>query len=194
SMLGLSAPGRSVWLSEHPRCSKRRLLFTWEAVRAGRSWVCVNTQQANRVAAMALAARAIPDLGRYEEIQAEVRAGERSRMDFLLKDPRHPSCYVEVKSVTLRLGDQACFPDAVTSRGQRHLAELSALVRQGHRAALLFLVMRGDCRSMRPADEIDAEFGRALRQAARAGVLILAYAVQVSRRGLALGARLPVKL
>jgi sugar fermentation stimulation protein A len=100
----------------------------------------------NRVVKEALIARAIPELAAYGTVRPEVKYGARSRVDFLLSGTGLPDAYVEVKNVhLLRTGDLAEFPDCVTDRGARHLAELSAMVAAGHRAVMLFLVQRTDC-------------------------------------------------
>jgi sugar fermentation stimulation protein A len=193
SMLGLAEPGRRLLLSDSGDTPTRRLRFTWEAVRVGRAWVCVNTTQANRLAQQALRARRIRPLARYETVTPEVFVSAHSRLDFRLEGVG-PTGFVEVKSVTMRRGSAALFPDAVTLRGRRHLLELARLARRGRRAVLLYLVMRNDCRWVGVADDIDPEYGRTLRRVASQGVEILAYAVRVSARGLDLDRRLPVRL
>jgi sugar fermentation stimulation protein A len=193
SMLGLAEPGRRLLLSDSGDTPTRRLRFTWEAVRVGRAWVCVNTVQANRLAQQVLCARRIRPLARYETITPEVFVSAHSRLDFQLEGVG-PTGFVEVKSVTMRRGSAALFPDAVTLRGRRHLLELARLARRGRRAVLLYLVMRNDCRWVGVADDIDPEYGRTLRRVASQGVEILAYAVRVSARGLDLDRRLPVRL
>jgi sugar fermentation stimulation protein A len=194
SMLGLADPGAQLLLSDAGTETERKLRYTWEAVRRGRTWVAVNTGLANRLAERALRAEAIPALAGYPEVRSEVVVSSASRLDFRLAAPTRRPCYVEVKSVTLRLGESALFPDAVTERGRRHLEELVTSVRRGARGVLLFLVMRNDCRDVRPADAIDPEYGRTLRRAAASGVELLACAVDVTRRGLRLGQRLRVRL
>jgi sugar fermentation stimulation protein A len=194
SMLGLAEPGWRVLLSDSGTATGRKLRFTWEAVRAGRSWVIVNTLRANQVAGEALRTGLIAELADLTHVEPEVRVSERSRIDFRLSSPGSTRpCYVEVKSVTLREDGVALFPDAVTLRGRRHLEEL-ALLRRRARAVMLFLVMRADCRELAPADAIDPEYGRALRRVTASGVEVLAYDVHVSRNGATVGDRLPVRL
>ena len=193
SMLGLAQTGAAVLLSQRAARATRRLRYTWEAERCGRTWVCVNTARANQVALEALRARRIRPLARYSIITPEVKVSAASRIDFLLRGPA-PDAFIEVKSVTLRIGAGALFPDAVTERGRRHLEELARLARRGRRAVLLFLVMRDDCRWVGPAEQIDARYADTLRSASRQGVEVLAYAVRVSARGLQLGRRLPVRI
>jgi sugar fermentation stimulation protein A len=193
SMLGCAPAGGRVWVRpvDDPR---RKLAFTWELVEVGGALVCVNTQRANEVVAEALAAGAIGELAGYDTVRREVRCGDRSRIDFLLERGEE-RCFVEVKSVTLGVGDGAsAFPDSVTERGTRHLRELMTVAARSDRAVLLFCAGRGDTRRVRPADEIDPVYGRALREAVAAGVEVLAFGCAVTPRELRLGGRVPVSL
>jgi sugar fermentation stimulation protein A len=122
SMLGLAEPGQRVLLSDAGDQSGRHLRFGWELARHGRTWVCVNTMHANRLAREALCAGRIRPLACYRTVRPEVRVGAHSRLDFLLTGDGVDT-FVEVKSVTMRSGSGALFPDAVTERGQRHLLE-----------------------------------------------------------------------
>lgn len=124
----------------------------------------------------------------------EVRLpGGVSRFDFLLSEPGE--CVLEVKSVTLALGDGlGAFPDAVSLRGQKHLLELIEVVASGRRACLLFCVMHSGIKRVRPADEIDPQYGVYLRQAAAAGVEIIAWSVHPTPAGLQVLGQLPVDL
>lgn len=153
----------------------------------------VNTLRPNRLVVEAIEDGTLGELQGYGEIRREVRVSPRSRLDLLL-DGRNGRCWVEVKSVTLRAGGLAAFPDAVTERGRKHLRELVRLARRGHRAALVFVVQRGDCAAFRPADEVDPEYGRWLRRALDAGVEILPYRARVTPRGITLTRRLALVL
>lgn len=159
---------------------KRKLPYTWELVNNGRCWICVNTQVPNRVAAEGIDDGIIPELAGYEKLRREVKYGENSRIDILLEN-EHERCFVEVKNVTLLGEDNAyCFPDAVTARGLKHLRELSREVAAGNRAVMLYIINRSDGHGFRPADEIDAAYACGLREAAAAGVEILAYQTRIS--------------
>ncbi len=194
SMRNCRPDNARVWLSKATN-PKRKLRFSWELVEVDAALVAVNTGRANQVVAEALEAGAIEELTGYDRVRPEVRYGERSRVDFLLERGENDLCYVEVKNVTLGVGGGVtAFPDSVTERGTRHLNELSAVVSAGHRAVLLFCAARSDTRVVRPADDIDPVYGRALRAAAAAGVEILAYGCEVSIQGLWLRNRLPVDL
>lgn len=191
-LLGCTAAGGVVYLSYQPN-PRRRLPYTWEMIRVGRTWVGVNTLWPNRLVVEAIGNGTLCELQGYEEIRREVRVSQRSRLDLFLLGEK-AGCYVEVKNVTLRVGDLAAFPDAVTERGTKHLRELVRLVRRGRQAALVFVVQRSDCRAFRPAHEIDPEYCRWLRHAVAAGVRILPYQARVSSRGISLVRRLDLVL
>lgn len=193
SMLTCAPEGALVWLSVNDN-PKRKLEHTWELVAAGGELVCVNTARANRVVAEGLERGVVRELAGFDELRSEVRLGERSRVDFLLRHGDQRT-YLEVKSVTLDAGrGVSAFPDSVTERGTRHLNELMAAVADGDRAALLFCAQRGGTRAVRPADEIDPVYGRTLRAAREAGVQLLAYTCELSPSGVWLRERVPLQL
>lgn len=131
-----------------------------------------------------LEAREIPELAVYDTVRAEVKYGEKSRIDFLLSGPGLPDAYVEVKSVTLsRRPGLAEFPDSVTARGTKHLNELASMVKQGHRAIMLYLVQRTDCDRFALAADIDPAYAAAFDAAHQNGVERLVYATQISPTG-----------
>lgn len=193
SMISCLVEGGLVLLSrsDDPR---RKLAWTWELAKVGRTWVLINTARANRVVEEALLAGRVEPLRGYPEVRAEVPFGEGSRADFRLRGPGLPDCFVEVKSMTLAEGRGSYFPDSVTLRGQRHLEELEREVARGHRAVLLFLVSRADTEVARPAENIDPDYADLLRRAAARGVEVLAYRNRCRRDGLRLERRLPVDL
>lgn len=196
SMMGLADPDSEVWLSP-ARDPARKLRWTLELVKvpATGALVGVNTGRPNRLVEEALDAGAISELAGYGRRRREVRYGNRSRVDFLLDDDARPPCYVEVKSVTLARPDRAPaaeFPDAVTTRGARHLDELAAMAATGARSVLLYLVQRGDCDHVRVADDIDPAYAAAFAQARAAGVECLAYACRIDPSGIEVATPLPV--
>jgi len=201
SMMGLAEPASPVWLSPS-RNPARKLKYSWELVEVpsetGGALVGINTGRANALVAEALEAGKVPELAGYAQRRAEVRYGTNSRVDFLLESPDNPACppcYVEVKSVTLRRGGTlAEFPDAVTARGTKHLAELAQVAGQGQRAVLFFLVQRGDCTAVAPAADIDPAYAAALSEALAAGVEILCYKCNLSPAAVELDERLPLAL
>jgi len=173
SMLGVSDPGSRIWLSHHSD-PKRKTHYTWELTEVNQICVGVNTARSNALAQEAIQAGAIQTLQSYATIRTEVRYGqERSRIDLLLESDSLPPCYVEVKNVTaVDDAGRALFPDARTSRGQKHMRELMHMVACGHRAAIVLTVQRTDCTAFRPAWEIDPTYSELLYQAAQAGVEI----------------------
>lgn len=193
SMLTCAEPGSVAYVSRAANPS-RKLAHTLELVQSKGVLVGVNTALANRLAEEAIRAGVITELSGYVAIRREVRYGANSRVDLLLERPGLPPCYVEVKNVTLAREGVAAFPDAVSTRGAKHMAELAAQARAGHRAAVLFTVQREDCDAMAPADDIDPAYGAALRAAADAGVQVLAYQARVTPEEIVLYRKLPVRL
>ncbi len=193
SLLSCNTPGALAYVSfeDNP---KRKLKYTWELVQSGAGLVGVHTGRANDLAREAIEAGVVPELAGYPELQREVKYGVNSRIDFLLQGAGRPPCYVEVKNVSLGREGVAAFPDAVTARGTKHLHELMREVEAGNRAAMLFIVQREDCEVLEPADDIDPVYGRTLREAAAAGVAVLAYRVAVSPEELRVAAALPIRL
>ncbi|MFP4040474.1 MAG: DNA/RNA nuclease SfsA [Desulfosudaceae bacterium] len=185
SMTACSEPGRPVYLSRHDN-PRRKLGYTWEMIDMPGSLVGVNTQIPNRLVARAVEDGLVPELRGYETITREVRAGEHSRLDLLLTASDRPPCYLEIKNCTLVKADRASFPDAVTTRGKRHLEELLRLVHQGKRCVMFFLVQRMDAISFEPADDIDPQYGQALRTVVAEGVEVLVYDVSLSVARIAL--------
>lgn len=192
SMRGCATPGSPVLLSRSGNLN-RRLPFTWELVEADGCWVGINTGLPNRLVREGVEQGIISELQGFGEIRSEVGYGsERSRIDLLLEHPGR--CYVEVKNVTLMEDGLARFPDAVTVRGQKHLRELMAMVGAGDRAFNLFVVQRADATAVGPADAIDPAYGLLLRQAADAGVELLAYQARVTPVEIVLSRPLPIIL
>lgn len=140
----------------------------------------INTARANGLVEAALNAGVIAELQGYASVRREVVYGsEKSRVDFLLERPGQ-RCYLEVKNVTLmEAKGQGLFPDAVSERGSKHLRELMQMVREGHRAVLLFCVQHTGIKWVEPADAIDPLYGQTLREAAAAGVEVIAYAAEI---------------
>ncbi|MCH8504765.1 MAG: DNA/RNA nuclease SfsA [Ectothiorhodospiraceae bacterium] len=195
SMIGGCTPGSRVWLSPS-RDPRRRTRFTWELVELAEGvLVGVNTGRSNALVREAIEAGMLPALQRYPVIRAEARVPDtRSRLDFRLSTMDGAgACFVEVKNVTAAVeGGVALFPDAVSVRGTRHLREMGKLVERGVPAVLVFAVQRADVREVRPADEIDPDYGTALREVIGKGVVVEARRASVSQQGIRLDARIPV--
>ena len=188
SMLGLADPGTRIWVepNDDPR---KKLKYGWRLVEhAGGHFTGVDTSVPNRALRAALEAGEVPGLDGYEHLRAEVKYGENSRIDFLLQGAGRRDAYVEVKSVTLmRQPGLVEFPDSVTSRGAKHLAELAQMARAGHRAVMLYLIQRTDAQTFALAADIDPAYAAAFEAARDAGVEALAFDTVISPEGVALG-------
>ncbi|WP_341704953.1 DNA/RNA nuclease SfsA [Ferrovibrio sp.] len=191
AMLGLDMPGSRAWLKP----GRGKLGWGWVLAEADGALVGIDTTLPNRLVAEALAEDRIPELAGYDECRPEMRYGsENSRIDFLLSGSGRPDCYLEVKNVHLmRQAGLAEFPDCPTARGAKHLRELAAMAAAGHRAVMLFLVQRPDCRRFRLAADRDPGYAAAYAEARKAGVEALCYDCAVTETGITLRHRLPVE-
>lgn len=191
SMKQCAVPGYRVLISENDN-PLRKLKYTLELIQVAGHWVDTHTQRTNRVVEEALRNGWIEEL-QGDRLTTEQRFGA-SRIDFLLEQGNLKTL-VEVKNVTLCCRPaRACFPDAVSGRGQKHLRELWAARQQGYRAVIFFLVQRGEATDFCPADEIDPEYGRLLRESVAAGVEALAYKTVVTPQENRVGEAIPVVL
>ena len=185
-MTGVCEIGSPVLLSHHPS-PKRKLAYSWEAIYLDNQWIGVNTSLPNRVIGQMLDRHLIPELEPYDTVKSEVTYGtEKSRIDFLLTDSqsslstsngKSKRTYVEVKNTTWSRGSLALFPDTVTTRGQKHLRELTSIIDQDAdqktESALIFFINRGDCDRFAAGKDADPEYDRLLQQAIAQGVKIL---------------------
>jgi len=198
SMMGLSDPGMAVWLSESDSRT-RKYRHTLELVEAGTDQepvlVGINTNHPNKLVAEAISASEIDELTGYAKLRREVRYGKSSRIDLLLEDPIKGLAYVEIKNVHLmRTPGRAEFPDSVTERGTKHLDELSAMVAEGHRAVMLYLVQRADAESFSIAADVDPTYAETFARATGAGVEALAYRCRLSPDEITLERRIAIKV
>ncbi|NVK21851.1 MAG: DNA/RNA nuclease SfsA [Kangiellaceae bacterium] len=211
SMKNCWQAGDEVWLldSENP---KRKYRYTWVLRQSSDGdMLCINTHLANRIVIEGIENQIIHELQGYDQILQEVKYGdENSRIDLLLSCDNKRDCYVEIKTVTLletKLGTglekelendlaqgAGFFPDAVSTRAQKHLRELMMMVEQGHRAVLLFLVQHTGITSVSPAQHIDPQYAELLRLASHSGVEIMAYNTHISPADIKLQQALPVIL
>jgi sugar fermentation stimulation protein A len=190
AMLGLNTPGLRAWVSRSAD-PKRKLAHTLELVEADGGLVGINTMHPNRLVAEALAADHFPELTGYATHRREVRYGTRSRVDFLLEAPGRPPCWLEVKNCHLmRTPGLAEFPDCVAARSTKHLGELEAMVAEGDRAAVLFVVQRTDCHRFAPARDCDPAFASALKRVQANGVEVYVYACEIDVTGVRVAARI----
>jgi sugar fermentation stimulation protein A len=176
AMKGCAVPGDTIWYSTSSNV-KRKYPFSWEITFSqAEHFICVNTLRANQLVEEALNQGVIAELAGFETLQREVKYGdENSRIDFLTTYADQPNTYIEVKSVTLLEDNQGYFPDAVTTRGQKHLRELMEMKAQGHRAVLLFAVLHSGINNMMVASHVDPAYAQLLNEASQAGVEIIVY-------------------
>ena len=193
AMTGCATPGNTVWYSTSDN-AKRKYPNSWEISETDKGHrICVNTARANQLAVEAIENKTIVELLGYDALRTEVKYGsENSRIDILLEDSEKPPCYIEVKSVTLldeqqtstkqetSTKGQGFFPDAVTTRGQKHLRELTEMAESGNRAVLLFTVLHSGIEKVSAAHHIDAKYSLLLKQAQDAGVEVLCYKAELS--------------
>ena len=195
SMMGLKDPGLRVWLEPNDD-PKKKLKYGWRlAALPNGATVGIDTSLANKIVAEALSEKRIPLLAPYETLRAEVKYATNSRVDFLATQPGLPDLYLEVKSVTLcRSGTLLEFPDSVTARGAKHLADLASMVQQGHRAALLFLVQHSQASAVTVAQDLDPTYAQAFHTAQASGVDMLCFGTDISPEGITLSNALPLQL
>lgn len=187
AMTGVCTPGSPVQVSKSDN-PNRKLAYTWELIQVHDTWVGINTALPNQVVKLALENKIFPELAaEYDQIRPEFPYGKdkKSRVDFLLtsRDELKPDIYIEVKNTTLSQGNVALFPDAVTSRGQKHLQELMALLPQA-KPIMLYFINRGDCSYFAPGDSADPVYGELLREAIAKGVEILPCIFRVTPAGI----------
>ncbi|WP_323845258.1 DNA/RNA nuclease SfsA [Microbulbifer magnicolonia] len=193
SMKNCWAENTPCWYSDsgNPKRKYRHTLevtTTPEGALAG-----VNTGRANALVEEAIASGVVAELQGYETLRREVRYGsENSRIDLLLSGSAG-DCYVEVKNVTLAEGDRGYFPDAVSSRGAKHLRELQQLAQTGVRAVLFYCVQHTGIETVQAARDIDPAYAAALDAATAAGVEVLAYRAEISTEEIALRKPIPFR-
>lgn len=181
SMLGLLDKNNPAWVSPSDNV-KRKLKYTLEIINDGKSNVGVNTHFANKIITEALTNKKIKELKIYNNFISEVKYGKNSRFDFQLIN-KNTKAFLEVKSVTLSrnkgIGE---FPDAVTSRGLKHLNELRDAIKHGYKSYLIYLVQREDCNSFQIAKDIDPDYYKAFIDAKKNGVKFLCYSCKVNSK------------
>ncbi len=175
AMTSCIEPNCDVWLTFHDN-PKRKLKYTLELTKMDKNLICTNTGVANKIAIEAIENGIIKELQGYSSLKPEQKYGQNSRIDILLENENeNEKCYVEVKSVSLRIDDYLAFPDAVTSRGTKHLNELYEMTLQGHRAVMLYIIQRTDDLPFRLAKEIDKKYFEAFNEVTNKGVEVLVY-------------------
>ncbi len=165
-----------VWVTHHDN-PKRKLKYTLELTKMGKELICTNTGVANKIAIEAIENGVITELQGYDNLKPEQKYGnQNSRIDILLwNNDSDKKCFVEIKSVSLNIGSTLAFPDAKTTRGQKHLEELRDMVKEGHRAVMLYIIQRTDNLPFRIAYEIDKKYNEIFEEVIKQGVEVLVY-------------------
>ena len=179
SMLSLLKVGNKVWFSESDN-PKRKLKYTLQMIEVENKLVGINTHLTNKIILESLKAKKIQCLSKFTEIKPEVKFSNNTRFDFLISNNKE-KCFLEVKNVTLvREMNTAEFPDAITSRGTKHLMELIEAKKKGYKCYLLFLIQREDCKLFKIAKDIDVDYNNAFDLAIKNEVKILCYDCKLS--------------
>ena len=174
SMLGLLGKNNKIWFSKTDN-PHRKLKYTAQIIQVRDKKVGINTHLTNKIVLEALIKKKINCFVKYDNIKTETKFSDKTRFDFFLSNKRE-KCFLEVKNVTLvRQNKIAEFPDAVTSRGTKHLNELCNARKKKYQSYILYLIQREGCKSFRIASDIDKEYKIAFNQAIKCGVKILCY-------------------
>lgn len=198
SMMGLTTPGLPVWVSTSDSPT-RKYKHTWEMLEVdlgkGPGLVGINTNHPNVLVSEAIMGKRVAALKGYNSLRREVKYGANSRIDILLESPDKPPAYVEVKNVhMMRAAGVAEFPDSVTARGLKHLLELSQMVREGHRAVMVFLIQRNDATRLTFARDIDPNYAAGLAEALEIGVEAIALKCALTPEGISVQKSVPIKV
>jgi sugar fermentation stimulation protein A len=192
-MLGLLKNGNKVWLSKSNN-PKRKLKYTLQIIEDKKSKVGINTHLTNKIVFHALNNNLIKEFDKDIEIKPEVKFGSNTRFDFLISKKNYKA-FIEVKNVTLsRKENLAEFPDAVTSRGLKHINELLNASKKGYEIFLLFLIQRDDCKFFKIAEDIDLKYSNLLSRAVKKKLNILCYDCKFSSKGIILNQKVKFKI
>tara|TARA_B100000678_G_scaffold163025_1_gene136221 strand:- start:915 stop:1607 length:693 start_codon:yes stop_codon:yes gene_type:complete len=189
SMMGLLNKGNKIWFSRSDNLS-RKLKYTLEIIEVGKKMIGINTLLTNKIVFEALSQKRIKNFVKFNNIKPEVKFSDKTRFDFLISDNKE-KCFLEVKNVTLSRKDKiAEFPDAITSRGTKHLKELIIAKQRGFESYILYLIQREDCKSFRIAKDIDEDYKIAFDKALKKGVKIICYDCKISTEEIKLNNRI----
>ena len=174
SMMGLLNKDNIVWFTES-KDPKRKLKYTLQIIEVNKKPVGINTHLTNKIVLESLKNKKIKSLIKFTDIKSEIKFSENTRFDFLISNNKE-KCFLEVKSVTLsRKNNIAEFPDAITSRGTKHLKELINAKKRGYESYILYLIQRTDCNFFKIAKDIDEEYKNTFDEALNSGVKTLCY-------------------
>ena len=193
SMLGLLKPGNKVWLSKSDD-PKRKLKYTLQIIKDKNSKVGVNTHLTNKIVLNALNNKVIKNFKNIDTVKQEIKFGKNTRFDFLVLEGSKKS-FIEVKNVTLsRQKKLAEFPDAVTSRGLKHIRELLKAKKKGYKIYLLFVIQRDDCDKFELAKDLDPKYCELLTKAVKKKLNILCYDCKFFAKGIKLNRKIKFKI
>lgn len=185
SMRGLTTPGSTIWMCDHGTGGTRKYQYSLELVEADGTIVGINTSRPNKLVEAAIVDGMISNLSEYETLKREQKYGQNSRIDILLTDEKLGTAYVEVKNVHfMREKHLAEFPDSATARGAKHLLELAEMVKQGHRAIMVYLIQRDDCDKMKICRDLDPLYAENFDLAMKQGVEAYAIRCKITNEGI----------
>ena len=192
SMQGLLIKNNKVWLTKS-NDPKRKLKYTLQIIESNGSKVGINTHLTNKIVLDGLNNNKIKNF-KPVEIQTEVKFGDNTRFDFLITESNSKK-FIEVKNVTLsRTNKLAEFPDAVTSRGAKHIDELIKAKIKGYDVYLIFVIQRDDCNQFSIARDIDPKYADLLSDAIKKKLNILCYDCKFSPKGIKLNKQIKIKI
>jgi sugar fermentation stimulation protein A len=193
SMYGLLKAGNKVWVSKSNN-PKRKLKYTLEIIEDNKSKVGVNTHFANKIVLHALRNKLIKEFKNISVIKPETKFGKNSRFDFLIINKKNRT-FIEVKNVTLsRKKGLAEFPDAITTRGLKHINELVKASKKNYKTFILYLIQRNDCMTFSIAKDIDSKYAKALEKAVKNNLNILCYDCKFSPKGIKLNKKIKINI
>ncbi len=193
SMRGCATPGSQVYLSSSTN-PKRKLKYTWELIKTANTMIGINTQIPNKLVKQAIENNLISELSGYDRIKPEIKTSDHTRLDLVLEKSSGEKCYVEIKNCTLVEDGIAMFPDAVTTRGQKHLDELRYLVSLGHRGVIFYLIQRTDAKIFQPANMIDPVYADKFNKALKNGVEIIIRDTIIDTKTISIGGQIKWQL
>ena len=193
SMYGLLKKDNKVWLTKSNN-PNRKLKYTLQIIQDKKTKVGVNTHLTNKIVLEALQNNLIKEFDKTIEIKPETKFGINTRFDFLVTENNLKS-FIEVKNVTLsRKKGVAEFPDAITSRGLKHIRELIKANKKGYKIYILYLIQRNDCKSFKIADDIDPEYSDSLSKAVKKNLNVLCFDCKFSPKGIILNQKVKFKI
>ena len=193
SMMGLLTKGNKVWISKTNN-PKRKLQYTIQIIEKNKKKIGINTHITNKIVKEALEAKVIAGFTDLIKIETEKKYGNKTRFDFLITK-KTSKIFLEVKNVTLSREDNlAEFPDAITSRGAKHIEELVKAIEDGYKGLILFVIQREDCKSFSIASDIDPLYSKLLTDGVKKKLKIICYDCKFSAKGIKLNKKIKIQI